>query len=197
MEHSFSGGSWNVIPSMASHSNVSTPSSHDHLYLQQQPPDLLSPPQQQQQQQQPQQPFHQFQTQLPQFQQHQQFQQQQQQQQPQRLVQQQPQPPPPPPQQHQSLASHFHLLHLMESLADAVENGTRDQHSDSLVTELSTQFEKCQQLLNSIAGSINSKAVTVEGQKRKLEEAGQMLNQRRDLIASYRNSVEELIKSEP
>ncbi|KAF8025709.1 hypothetical protein BT93_F2520 [Corymbia citriodora subsp. variegata] len=184
MEHSFSGGSWNVIPSMATHSNVSTPSSHDHLYLQQQPPDLL--PQQQQQQS-----FHQFQPQLAQFQQHQQFPQQQQQ----RLVQQQQQQP--PSQQHQSLASHFHLLHLVESLADAVENGTRDQHSDSLVSELSTQFEKCQQLLNSIAGSISSKAVTVDGQKRKLEEAEQMLNQRRDLIASYRNSVEELIKSEP
>ncbi|XP_030525630.1 mediator of RNA polymerase II transcription subunit 9-like [Rhodamnia argentea] len=178
MEHSFSGGSWNVIPSMATHSNVSTPTSHDHLYLQQQPPDLI--PQQQQ-------PFHQFQPQLPQFQQHPQFPQQQQQQQ--RFVQQQ--------QQHQSLASHFHLLHLVESLADAVENGTRDQHSDSLVSELNNQFEKCQQLLNSIAGSISSKAVTVEGQKRKLEEAEQMLNQRRDLIASYRNSVEELIKSEP
>ncbi|KAF8025708.1 hypothetical protein BT93_F2520 [Corymbia citriodora subsp. variegata] len=119
MEHSFSGGSWNVIPSMATHSNVSTPSSHDHLYLQQQPPDLL--PQQQQQQS-----FHQFQPQLAQFQQHQQFPQQQQQ----RLVQQQQQQP--PSQQHQSLASHFHLLHLVESLADAVENGTRDQHSDSL-----------------------------------------------------------------
>ncbi|KAI6690147.1 hypothetical protein NL676_026975 [Syzygium grande] len=181
MEHSFSGGSWSVIPSMTTHSNVSTPSSHDHLYLQQQAPDLL--PQQQQQQ-----PFHQFQPQPPQFQQHPQFPQQQQQQQ--RLVQQQ-------QQQHQSLASHFHLLHLVEGLADAVENGTRDQHSDSLVTELNNQFEKCQQLLNSIAGSISSKAVTVEGQKRKVEEAEQMLNQRRDLISSYRNSVEELIKSEP
>ncbi|XP_056167971.1 mediator of RNA polymerase II transcription subunit 9 isoform X4 [Syzygium oleosum] len=149
MEHSFSGGSWSVIPSMTTHSNVSTPSSHDHLYLQQQPPDLL--PQQQQQ------PFHQFQPQPPQFQQHPQFPQQQQQQ---RLVHQQQQQ-----QQHQSLASHFHLLHLVESLADVVENGTRDQHSDSL---------------------------TVEGQKRKVEEAEQMLNQR-----SYRNSVEELIKSEP
>ncbi|KAF6157125.1 hypothetical protein GIB67_041586 [Kingdonia uniflora] len=97
---------------------------------------------------------------------------------------------------HQSLASHFHLLHLVESLADAVENGTRDQQSDALVTELTGSFEKCQQLLNSIAGSINSKAVTVEGQKRKLEESEQLLSQRRDLIMKYRESVEELIKSD-
>ncbi|KAG5523534.1 hypothetical protein RHGRI_035366 [Rhododendron griersonianum] len=71
------------------------------------------------------------------------------------------------------------LLQLVENLADAIENGTRDQHSDSLVTELTSQFEKCQQLLNSISGSINAKAMTVEGQKRKLEESEQLLNQRK------------------
>ncbi|RVX17258.1 Mediator of RNA polymerase II transcription subunit 9 [Vitis vinifera] len=98
---------------------------------------------------------------------------------------------------HQSLASHFHLLHLVENLSDAIENGTRDQHSDALVRELNSHFEKCQQLLNSISVSINTKAMTVEGQKRKLEESEQLLNQRRDLIAKYRNSVEDLIKSEP
>ncbi|RZC52950.1 hypothetical protein C5167_021375 [Papaver somniferum] len=82
---------------------------------------------------------------------------------------------------------------LVENLSDAIENGTRDQHSDLLVTELTSNFEKCQQLLNSIAGSINTKAVlivgsrlsetkqawTVEGQRRKLEEAEHLLNQRR------------------
>ncbi|XP_029119220.1 mediator of RNA polymerase II transcription subunit 9 isoform X6 [Elaeis guineensis] len=68
---------------------------------------------------------------------------------------------------HPSLASHFHLLHLVERLADAVESGTRDQHFDAL---------------------------TVEGQKHEVEETMQQLNQRRDLIAKYKSSVEELVK---
>lgn len=84
----------------------------------------------------------------------------------------------------------------MENLADAIENGTRDQHSDALVNDLNNQFEKCQQLLNSIAGSISTKAMTVEGQKQKLEESEQLLNQRRDLIAKFRNSVEDIVKTE-
>ncbi|KAK9146456.1 hypothetical protein Sjap_006359 [Stephania japonica] len=65
-----------------------------------------------------------------------------------------------------------------------------------LINELTSNFEKCQQLLNSISGSISSKAMTVEGQKRKLEESKQLLNQRRDLITQYRSSVEELITSD-
>ncbi|XP_076920954.1 mediator of RNA polymerase II transcription subunit 9-like [Bidens hawaiensis] len=168
----FGGGSWNMIPT---HSNPTTPSNQDHLY-----------PQQFHQQQ------HQFHHQQ-QFQlQHQQQQQQQQryqisQQQQQQKQQQQPS---------QSLASHFHLQNLVENLADAIENGTRDQHFDTLVTELSSHFEKCQQLLNTISGSIATKAATVEGQKHKVEEAEQMLNQRRELITKYRNSVEELTKSD-
>ncbi|KAJ7963180.1 Mediator of RNA polymerase II transcription subunit 9 [Quillaja saponaria] len=96
-----------------------------------------------------------------------------------------------------SLASHFHLLQLVENLAEVVEHGTRDQQSDALVNDLSSHFEKCQQLLNSISVSLSSKAMTVEGQKKKLEESEQLLSQRRDLFAKYRNSVEELIKSEP
>ncbi|XP_024967554.1 mediator of RNA polymerase II transcription subunit 9 [Cynara cardunculus var. scolymus] len=169
----FGGGNWNLIPTMAAHSNPTTPSNQDHLYLQQQ---------QQFQQQQQQQQFHQ------------QFQLQQQQQQQRYQISQQPQQPQPQPQPSQSLASHFHLQNLVENLADAIENGTRDQHFDTLVTELSSHFEKCQQLLNTISGSIATKAATVEGQKRKVEEAEQMLNQRRDLIAKYRYSVEELTK---
>ncbi|KAE8656249.1 Mediator of RNA polymerase II transcription subunit 9 [Hibiscus syriacus] len=166
------GGSWNMIPSIPTHNNVSTPSNQDHLYL-------SSPPPSQQQQQQQQQ-FH-----------SQQFQQQQQQQ---RMLQQQQQQQ---NQQHQSLVSHFHLLHLVENLADAIDNGTRDQHSDALINELNNHFEKSQQLLNSIAASLNSKAMTVEGKKKKLEESEQLLNQRRDLIANYRSSVEDLVKTEP
>ncbi|GMQ08328.1 hypothetical protein CsSME_00052107 [Camellia sinensis var. sinensis] len=89
------------------------------------------------------------------------------------------------------------MFQLVENLADAIENGTRDQNSDALVTDLNNHFEKCQQLLNSISGSINAKTMTVEGQKLKFEESEQLLNQRKDLIAKYRNSVEELIKAEP
>lgn len=85
----------------------------------------------------------------------------------------------------------------MENLADAIDNGTRDQESNVLINELNSQFEKCQQLLNSIAGSISTKSMTVEEQKRKLEESEQMLIERREVIANYRSSVEDLIKSEP
>ncbi|XP_010943912.1 mediator of RNA polymerase II transcription subunit 9 isoform X2 [Elaeis guineensis] len=95
---------------------------------------------------------------------------------------------------HPSLASHFHLLHLVERLADAVESGTRDQHFDALVSELTALFERCQRLLNSISVTINTKGVTVEGQKHEVEETMQQLNQRRDLIAKYKSSVEELVK---
>ncbi|EOY27122.1 PREDICTED: mediator of RNA polymerase II transcription subunit 9 [Theobroma cacao] len=156
------GGSWTMIPSVPTHSNVSTPTNQDHLYL--------SPPP-------PQQQFH-----PQQFQQQRILHQQQQQQQ---------------NQHHQSLASHFHLLQLVENLGDAIDNGSRDQHSDALINELNNHFEKCQQLLNSIAASINTKAMTVEGQKQKLEESEQLLNQRRDLIANYGISVEDLVKTEP
>ncbi|KAJ3683423.1 hypothetical protein LUZ60_013650 [Juncus effusus] len=98
------------------------------------------------------------------------------------------------PPQHPSLASHFHLLPLVERLANGIETGSRDQHFDALVDELSNQFARCQQLLNSISGTISSKSMTVEGQKRILEETMQQLNQRRDLMAKYRSSVEEVIK---
>ncbi|KAL5579485.1 hypothetical protein UlMin_011927 [Ulmus minor] len=126
----------------------------------------------------------------------QQFQQQQIYQQQQRLLLQS-QPQAQPQQHHQSLASHFHLFPLVEKLADTIENGNRDTQSDALITDLNNHFEKCQQLLNSISGSISTKAMTVEGQKRKLVESEQMLNQRRDLIGKYRMSVEELVRSEP
>ncbi|XP_050382228.1 mediator of RNA polymerase II transcription subunit 9 [Argentina anserina] len=99
--------------------------------------------------------------------------------------------------QHQSLASHFHLFHLVEKLSDSIENGTRDQQSDALISDLNSHFEKCQQLLNSISGSIATKAMTVEGQKKKLEESEQLLNQRRELNTKYRNSVVDLLKSQP
>ncbi|KAJ6706422.1 MEDIATOR OF RNA polymerase II TRANSCRIPTION SUBUNIT-RELATED [Salix purpurea] len=189
MDHSFSGGgNWTMIPTvqgLQAPSGSPAHSNQDQFYL--------PPPQQQPQ-------FTQFQQQQQFNQQQQQFQQQQQYQQPQpqqqRFIQQQPQVQP-QNHHHQSLASHFHLLHLVENLADAIENGTRDQHSDALVNELNTQFDKCQHLLNSISSSINAKAMTVEGQKRKLEESEQLLNQRRELIGKYRNSVEELLKAEP
>ncbi|XP_006644203.1 mediator of RNA polymerase II transcription subunit 9 [Oryza brachyantha] len=112
----------------------------------------------------------------------------------------QPQPPPqatPPPQHHHaSLASHFHLLHLMTRLADAIGKGTRDQNSDALVEDLTSQFARCQQLLNSISGTLSSKSITVEGQRRSLEETQRLLDQRKDLITKYRSSVEGLLKGD-
>ncbi|KAL5714231.1 hypothetical protein ACHQM5_016220 [Ranunculus cassubicifolius] len=68
-------------------------------------------------------------------QQQQQQQQRQLQQQQQQLHQQQQQQ-----QNHQSLASHFHLKHLVENLADVIEIGTRDNHSDVLVNELTNNY---------------------------------------------------------
>ncbi|XP_010552214.1 PREDICTED: mediator of RNA polymerase II transcription subunit 9 [Tarenaya hassleriana] len=217
----FSGGNWGMIPNEQGHGNFGAPANQDHLFLQQQPPPPLQQFHHQQQQQfQPQDlQFQQFQQQQYQ-QQSQQFHQQQQQQQQQRMLQspplmqspplQAPTPPPPlvqtpsqmqmqpPPQhQHQSLASHFHLYPLVEKLADAIETGTRDPNSDALVSEMNSHFEKCQQLLNSISGSLGSKTMTVDGQKRKLEESEQLLEQRRELIAKYKTSVEDLIKSDP
>ncbi|KAK4269233.1 hypothetical protein QN277_022419 [Acacia crassicarpa] len=189
----YSGGNWTMIPT---HNTNLTQSNQDTLFLHQQQQQFL---QQQQQTFQPQAPQSQFQSPQQNLYQQQQQQQrllQQNQQQPQ--LQQQPQPQPQQQQNpHQSLASHFHLLHLVENLAEVVEHGSRDQQSDALINEMSNHFERCQQLLNSISGSLSTKAMTVEGQKKKLEEGEQMLNQRRDLIANYRKSVEELVKSEP
>nr|CAD1823349.1 unnamed protein product [Ananas comosus var. bracteatus] len=108
----------------------------------------------------------------------------------------QPQPQPQQHHHHPSLASHFHLLHLVEKLADSIETGTKDQNFDKLVDDLTTQFARCQQLLNSISGTISSKSMTVEGQKRKVEETMQQLNQRRELISKYRSCIEELVKSD-
>ncbi|CAI9092634.1 OLC1v1027935C1 [Oldenlandia corymbosa var. corymbosa] len=108
----------------------------------------------------------------------------------QQRVQQQQQPP------HQSLSSHFHLSQLVENLAEVTENGSRDQHSDALVAELTSQFDKCQQLLNSMSGSINSRSMTLEGQKCQMEECDHLSKQRRDLISKYRSSVEKLINPE-
>ncbi|GAU23078.1 hypothetical protein TSUD_183780 [Trifolium subterraneum] len=189
MDHySSPGGTWTMIPTPNSNSQIQSQSNQD-LYLQQQ--QFLHQQQQQQSFQQPQTPNSQFQQQL--------YQQQQQQQQ-QLILQQQQQPQQQQQQQqnlHQSLASHFHLLNLVENLAELVEHGNPDQQSDTLIAELSNHFDKCQQLLNSISASISTKAMTVEGQKKKLEESEQLLNQRRDLIANYSKSVEDLVGSEP
>ncbi|KAL0700184.1 hypothetical protein Bca4012_056306 [Brassica carinata] len=83
---------------------------------------------------------------------------------------------------------------LVEKLANAVETGTRDQNSDALVTELSSYFNKSQQLLNSLSGS---KPMYVDEQKRKLEDSEKLLQQRRELIVEYRKSIEDILKIEP
>lgn len=103
---------------------------------------------------------------------------------------------PQPQHHHASLASHFHLLHLVTRLADAIGKGTKDQSFDALVEELTSQFARCQQLLNSISGTLSSKSITVEGQRQSLEETRQLLDQRKDLITKYRSSVEDLLKGD-
>ncbi|XP_047082013.1 mediator of RNA polymerase II transcription subunit 9-like [Lolium rigidum] len=115
---------------------------------------------------------------------------------PQQQQQQQQQATPPPQQQHSSLASHFHLLHSVTRLGDAIGTGTRDQAFDALVEELTSQFARCQQLLNVISGTLSSRSITVEGQGQSLEETQQLLDQRKDLITKYRISVEDLIKGD-
>ncbi|KFK31157.1 hypothetical protein AALP_AA6G075900 [Arabis alpina] len=200
---------WSIIPNVQqSQGNFNTPTNQDHLFLQQQQQSQFHQQQQQQEIQ-----FQQFQQQQ-QFIQQQQFHRQ-------RLLQSPSLQSPPPqtlvhtpqsmmihtpqqqqqlvhtPQQHQSLASHFHLYPLVEKLADVIENGSRDQNSDALVTELNGHFDKCQQLLNSISGTLGSKTMTVDGQERNLEESEQLLQQRRELIVGYRKSIEELVKIVP
>ncbi|CAA7057722.1 unnamed protein product [Microthlaspi erraticum] len=91
----------------------------------------------------------------------------------------------------------FRLDQLVEKLTDAIETGTKDQNSDALVTELSNHFNKSQQLLNSISGSLGSKSMTIDGEKRKLEGSEKLLQQRRELIMEYRKSVEDILKIEP
>ncbi|CAL4919339.1 unnamed protein product [Urochloa decumbens] len=115
---------------------------------------------------------------------------------PQPQQQQQPALMSPPQHHHASLASHFHLLHLVTRLADAIGTGTRDQNFDALVEELTSQFARCQQLLNSISGTISSKSTTVEGQRQSLDETRQLLEQRKELITKYRSSVEDLLKGD-
>ncbi|XP_020867241.1 mediator of RNA polymerase II transcription subunit 9 [Arabidopsis lyrata subsp. lyrata] len=102
------------------------------------------------------------------------------------------------PQQHQLLASHFNIYPSVESLTDAIEAGTRDHNSDSLVTEVSSHFDKRQQILNSISRSLGSKTNKyVDGQKQNLEESEQLLQQRKELMEEYKKAVEEIVKKEP
>ncbi|CAM6095715.1 unnamed protein product [Calypogeia fissa] len=98
-------------------------------------------------------------------------------------------------QQPHELASHFHLLPLIEAAADAVERGAMDQHVNELVNDLSSRFERCQQLLNSINISSSPKPVTLRLQKQKLAEYENHLNERRELLAKYKHLVEEAVNS--
>ncbi|KAL2635252.1 hypothetical protein R1flu_006731 [Riccia fluitans] len=116
------------------------------------------------------------QQQLNQHQHHQQQHQHQQQQQPQ-----------------QDLASHFHLLPLIETAADALERGAMDQHVNELVNDLAFRFDRCQQLLNNITITSNSKPITVRWQKQKLEEHENQLNLRSELMLKYKTMVEQAV----
>ncbi|XP_021319785.1 uncharacterized protein LOC8085871 isoform X1 [Sorghum bicolor] len=111
------------------------------------------------------------------------------------------QPPPPPPTPGDqtfvvSISPATSTHQLVTRLADAIGTGTRDQNSDALVEELTSQFARCQQLLNSISGTISSKSTTVEGQRQSLDETRQLLDQRKELITKYRSSVEDLLKGD-
>ncbi|XP_010499468.1 PREDICTED: mediator of RNA polymerase II transcription subunit 9 [Camelina sativa] len=87
------------------------------------------------------------------------------------------------PQQQESLASHFNVYHLVKKLSEATETGTRDQNSDALVAEVDSHFDKCQQLFYSISRSLGSNNDEyVDGQKGKLEESEQLLQQKTALI---------------
>ncbi|KAG6471216.1 hypothetical protein ZIOFF_072317 [Zingiber officinale] len=61
--------------------------------------------------------------------------------QPQFSSQQQPPPPPLQQQQHPSLASHFHLLPLVERLSEAIDIGNRDQHYEDLIMKYRSHVE--------------------------------------------------------
>ncbi|KAE8796290.1 Mediator of RNA polymerase II transcription subunit 9 [Hordeum vulgare] len=50
---------------------------------------------------------------------------------------------------------------LVTRLGDAIATGTRDQAFDALVEELTSQFARSQQLLNSISGTLSSKSVVL------------------------------------
>ncbi|RID52981.1 hypothetical protein BRARA_G00410 [Brassica rapa] len=121
----------------------------------------------------------------------------QQQEQEMKLQQEQEQEQEPTQQQQQPLASHFHLYALVEKLANAVETGTRDQNSNAMVTELSSYFNKSQQMLNSVSEALGFKTMYVDGQKRKLEDTEKLLQQRRELTVEYRKSIEDILKIEP
>ncbi|XP_006306108.2 mediator of RNA polymerase II transcription subunit 9 [Capsella rubella] len=102
------------------------------------------------------------------------------------------------PKQQESLASHFNLYPSVEKLSETTETGTRDQDSDAVVTEVKSHFDKCQQLLSSISISLGSyDKEYVDGQKGKLEESEQLLQQRKELIEEYKKSAEEILKKEP
>ncbi|KAL9680851.1 hypothetical protein QQ045_012631 [Rhodiola kirilowii] len=168
MDNQYSG--WSMIPNIPG--NSPTKSNQENLYLQQQQQQFQLQQQQQQFQLQQQQNLFLQQQRL-------QYQQSPPQQQQMQMPQKQLQSPSQQPQQ--TLAFHFQLQHLVENLVETIENGTRDQHSDALVADLNSHFEKCQNLLNTIASLTGSKNMTVEGQKSKLQDSEQLLNQRRQV----------------
>ncbi|RLN42534.1 mediator of RNA polymerase II transcription subunit 9-like [Panicum miliaceum] len=92
------------------------------------------------------------------------------------------------------LIDYFRLaLLLVTRLADSIGTGTRDQNFDALVEELTSQFARCQQLLNSISGTISSKS-TFEIDI--LLGVFNCILSVRELITKYRSSVEDLLKGD-
>jgi len=91
-------------------------------------------------------------------------------------------------QQAQTLPYHFHVLPLIEALADAVERGARDQQVDELVNELASRFQKGEQVLYGIGTPSSDKDIAT--QKKSLEEHRNKLEERRALLAKYKTMLE-------
>ncbi|KAG0564370.1 hypothetical protein M758_8G100800 [Ceratodon purpureus] len=90
----------------------------------------------------------------------------------------------------QTQAFDFHLVPVIEALADAVEGGARDQQVDELVHELATRFQKAEQILNSFGSNATEKDVTT--QKRTLEDHRNKLEERRALLVKYKSMVDRI-----
>ncbi|KAL5723755.1 hypothetical protein ACHQM5_007112 [Ranunculus cassubicifolius] len=93
-------------------------------------------------------------------------------------------------------SSQFDLLPKVENLANVIENKTPDPENVAQIKELAEEFNKCEQLLKSISGSMGTKTIRVEEEKCKLDEAERRLIQREGMIADFRRSANELIKTE-
>ncbi|OAE31474.1 hypothetical protein AXG93_3128s1110 [Marchantia polymorpha subsp. ruderalis] len=69
-----------------------------------------------------------------------------------------------------------------------MERGAVDQHVNELVNDLASRFERCQQLLNNITVTANSKPMV-----RKLNLYFDHIVEERDLLLKYKTMVEQAV----